>query len=237
MLKTLPVNSQKMLLILFVSSKSSETQTQLLKPLFRLLSHFNTTPDEYSVIFTSGATAALKLIAENFSYGPHGKLVYLQDNHTSVLGMRSYSKKNTCIKFNEAFQILSNKIQITRQNTQAGNSLFVFPAQSNFSGVKYPLSWIETVKNGALGSECVWYVALDAASFAPTEVLDLAKFKPDFVTISFCKIFGYPTGLGALIVKNKSCEVLEKRYYGGGTVFMTQTIGNEVVMRDVIHER
>lgn len=37
-------------------------------PFFRILQHFNTTSNEYSVIFTSGATEALKAVAENFEF-------------------------------------------------------------------------------------------------------------------------------------------------------------------------
>lgn len=37
-------------------------------PSFRILQHFNTTSNEYSVIFTSGATEALKVVAENFEF-------------------------------------------------------------------------------------------------------------------------------------------------------------------------
>ena len=40
---------------------------------------------------------------------------------------------------------------------------------------------------------------LDAAAFAPTNRLDLAAWHPDFVPLSFYKMFGYPTGVGALI--------------------------------------
>ena len=119
-----------------------------------------------------------------------------------------------------------------------GNSLFVFPAQSNFNGRKYPLSWIEKVqshhlktsdqhrflewyKNCRTGPEHSgeipensgkipenfqqlkgdrqWYVGLDAASFVSTSHLDLSQVKPDFVTLSFYKIFGFPTGLGKVV--------------------------------------
>ncbi|KAG7190809.1 hypothetical protein KM043_006879 [Ampulex compressa] len=38
---------------------------------YRILSHFHTSPEEYSVIFTSGATASLKLVAETFSFKQH----------------------------------------------------------------------------------------------------------------------------------------------------------------------
>ena len=65
------------------------------------------------------------------------------------------------------------------------------------------------------------FVLLDAAKFAATSPLDLNVLtNVDFVSISFYKIFGFPTGLGALIVKNKSAHILGKckKYFGGGTV-------------------
>ncbi|GCB62050.1 hypothetical protein scyTo_0014432, partial [Scyliorhinus torazame] len=36
---------------------------------YRILQHFNTSPEEYTIIFTSGSTAALKLVAETRSQG------------------------------------------------------------------------------------------------------------------------------------------------------------------------
>ncbi|KAI1902016.1 hypothetical protein AGOR_G00040370 [Albula goreensis] len=35
---------------------------------YRILQHFNTSPEEYTVVFTSGSTAALKLVAESFPW-------------------------------------------------------------------------------------------------------------------------------------------------------------------------
>nr|POE73152.1 molybdenum cofactor sulfurase [Quercus suber] len=45
-------------------------------------------------------------------------------------------------------------------------------------------------------------VLVDAAKGCATEPPDLSKYPVDFVVISFYKIFGYPTGLGALIARN-----------------------------------
>ncbi|KAF8412741.1 hypothetical protein HHK36_000710 [Tetracentron sinense] len=47
-----------------------------------------------------------------------------------------------------------------------------------------------------------WKVLIDAAKGCATQPPDLASFPADFVVISFYKIFGYPTGLGALLVRN-----------------------------------
>ena len=65
-----------------------------------------------------------------------------------------------------------------------------------------------------------WYVLLDAASYVSTNQLDLQSVQPDFVSVSFYKIFGYPTGIGALLVKRSALNVLTKKYFGGGTVDM-----------------
>jgi molybdenum cofactor sulfurtransferase len=71
------------------------------------------------------------------------------------------------------------------------NNLFAFPAQSNYSGVKHSLDLIEQAHRKGLD------VLLDAAAYVPTNSLDLGAVKPEFVAISFYKMFGYPTGIGA----------------------------------------
>ena len=58
---------------------------------YRVLNFFGTSSDEYTVIFTSGATEAIRKVGETFSYGRSGLLCYLNDNHTSVLGVREYA--------------------------------------------------------------------------------------------------------------------------------------------------
>lgn len=61
-------------------------------------------------------------------------------------------------------------------------------------------------------------VVLDAAAFVPTNPLNLAAINPDFVCLSFYKIFGYPTGIGALLIRKSIANELQKGYWGGGTV-------------------
>ncbi|XP_026825788.1 molybdenum cofactor sulfurase isoform X2 [Ooceraea biroi] len=224
---------------------------------YRILSHFNTSPDEYSVIFTSGATASLKIVAEGFRFAESddngtehvGDFVYVQDNHTSVLGMRDVvaarGTEVTCLGHDRAFQVF-NQYSIPRDSDEErrtnGNSLFVYSAQCNFSGLKYPLKWIRDTHMGALSAVASkpstrWYVLLDAAGFAPTNNLDLSIFKPDFVCLSFYKMFGYPTGIGALLVKNSSSGLLEKVYYGGGTVDVALSSEMFHKKRQALHQR
>ena len=97
----------------------------------------------------------------------------------------------------------------------AGGGLFAFPAQSNVSGVRHSLSLV--AKAQRLG----WDVLLDAAAFVPTSKLDLSVVRPQFVSLSFYKMFGYPTGLGALLVRKDAFLKLAKRWYAGGNITLS----------------
>ena len=59
---------------------------------------------------------------------------------------------------------------------------------------------------------------LDAAAFVPTNRLDLRAVTPDFVAVSFYKMFGYPTGVGCLLIRNAALAKLRRPWFAGGTV-------------------
>lgn len=102
-------------------------------------------------------------------------------------------------------------------------NLFAFPAESNFSGNLYNLDMIRIAKTGAYSARKIkkgkWFVLLDAAKYVSTNKLDLSVYSPDFVTLSFYKMFGFPTGIGALLVKKNIC--LTETYFAGGTGIQT----------------
>ncbi|XP_022082734.1 molybdenum cofactor sulfurase-like isoform X2 [Acanthaster planci] len=305
---------------------SSKLSTDTIEQVrYRILQHFNTSPEFHSVIFTAGCTAALKLLADNFDWACHnhlsqleettpkssssqspenpevqsclkqlgnvsqlsytsvlpenlnqysyqvisnssqdkvqlmcsqhamqkhlsqntmrkaGLFCYLLDNHTSVVGMREIAKSKGvdvfCITYQDikgntdilirmsgkCFQELCSSCNhpencfVVKEGPR--NCLFAYPAQSNFSGVKYPLELAsEVISSSDLSPLDHWAVVLDAASLVSTSPLDLSECEADFIAISFYKMFGFPTGLGALIVRNDSAHFLHKSYFGGGTV-------------------
>lgn len=82
-------------------------------------------------------------------------------------------------------------------------------------------------------------VVLDAASYVSTSPLDLSSplTTPHFVTLSFYKLFGFPTGLGALLVRKDCAGLLSKAYYGGGTVKATDSWSRFHVTKDRLHSR
>ena len=63
-----------------------------------------------------------------------------------------------------------------------------------------------------------YHVLLDAAAYVPSSPLSLTDVPADFVAISFYKMFGYPTGVGALLVRREALALLDRAYFCGGTV-------------------
>jgi selenocysteine lyase/cysteine desulfurase len=183
-----------------------------------VLDYFNANPDEYILAFTANASGALKLVGESFPFAPDGHLLLTFDNHNSVNGIREFARaKGAAIDYAPllppSLRLDRERLEIMLGQADPGReNLFAFPAQSNVSGVKHPLDLVTNAQ--AKG----WRVLLDAAAFVPTNRLDLAAVQPDFVTLSFYKMFGYPTGVGALFIRRSVFRNLQRPWFAGGTV-------------------
>lgn len=183
-----------------------------------VLTYFNASPEEYIAIFTPNATGALRLVGESYPFGPGDNYLLTFDNHNSVNGIREFARskhaKVTYIPVTPSnMRVEADALAAGLDMARAGgHNLFAFPAQSNFSGVQHPLEWIAQAQ--AKG----WDVLLDAAAFVPSNRLDLSQWRPDFVALSFYKIFGYPTGVGCLIARKSAMRKLHRPWYSGGTI-------------------
>jgi len=196
-----------------------------------ILKFFHADPNEYLVIFTSNASSALKLVGESYPF-PGGRYLLTFDNHNSVNGIREFAHARGAevtyipIALPE-MRVVDSMLDEQLANPNPGaNNLFAYPAQSNFSSVQHPLDWIG--KAQARG----WDVILDAAAFVPTNQLDLSMVKPDFVPISFYKMFGYPTGLGALIARKSALARLHRPWFAGGTITVASVQGGKYYLAD-----
>jgi molybdenum cofactor sulfurtransferase len=189
-----------------------------------VLKYFNASQDEYMVIFTQNSTGALKLIGESYPFEPGDQYLLTFDNHNSVNGIREFARaKGAVVTYIPVLlpDLRADEAQLLQalETAQPGrNNLFAYPAQSNFTGVQHPLEWIELAQ--AKG----WDVLLDAASFVPTNRLDLSIWRPDFVDISFYKIFGYPTGVGCLLARKTAAQKLRRPWYSGGTITFSSVV-------------
>jgi len=227
------------------SSHPSMTSTRIVEETERaILKHMNGDAHEYMVIFAPNASGATRLLAEFYEFGHTSRdvLAICADNHNSVHGIREEAlrkgasvvytplemdtlhmdAKRTNSIIEGAFDVADCFVRSKRSLRSRlcgcrkgdGRKLFAYPLQSNVSGVKHSLDWIEKAHNQD------WDVFVDAAAFMPTNFLDLSKYKPDFIAMSFYKMFGHPTGVGALIVKRSKFDRLARNHgwFAGGTI-------------------
>jgi selenocysteine lyase/cysteine desulfurase len=177
------------------------------------------------VIFTPNASGALKLVGEAYPFAPGGRFLPAFDNHNSVNGIREFARAKGAevtyiptVRPELRFDADALNAELDRLQPDTFN-LFAYPAQSNFTGVQHSLDWIEIAH--AKG----WDVLLDAAAFVPTNRLDLGKWKPDFVPVSFYKMFGYPTGVGCLLARKEALAKMKRPWFAGGTISITSVQG------------
>ncbi|KAE8551367.1 hypothetical protein EYB25_005252 [Talaromyces marneffei] len=217
----------------------------------QVLEFFHADPEDFDVVFVANATAAIKLVAycfqeKGFWYGYH------TDAHTSLVGVRELADKGFyCFSSDKEMNqwIESPKLgeddelyppvevgQDTNVNgriiDKGVNKLVGYPAQSNMNGHRTPKQWAKRLRQKSYTTSGGLYTLLDAAAYCSSAQLDLSDpdAAPDFISVSFYKIFGMPD-LGALIVRKKSSDILTSRqYFGGGTV-------NMVTVSDYFHAK
>lgn len=214
------------------SNPTSQAATRLVEHAREyVLKFFNADPDEYLAIFTNNASGALKLIGESYPFS-NGRYLLTFDNHNSVNGIREFAHARGASVTYIPVALPDMRVDASQlslelsQPSKSGHNLFAFPAQSNFSSVKHPLEWIEEAHQHG------WDVILDAAAFVPTSRLDLSEVKPDFVPISFYKMFGYPTGLGVLLARKEALAKLHRPWFAGGTITVASVQGDKYYMAD-----
>ncbi|MFK2931847.1 aminotransferase class V-fold PLP-dependent enzyme [Dyella agri] len=180
------------------------------------LAFFDADPDIYDVCFTANATAAIKLVAESYRFSLRRGLILAADNHNSVNGMREFARRAqapiSVLPLDTELRLDRGSANLRACVDRQGGGLFAFPQQSNFSGVLHDLSLVEEAQ--ALGCD----VLVDAAAAGPSGALSLREHSADFVVCSFYKLFGLPTGVGALIAKRSALRHLQRPWFSGGTV-------------------
>src|SRR5579864_6411631 len=213
------------------SNPASRESTRLLERCGRRVLHFfGAAADEYAVIFTPNASHAPKLVGESYPFAPGDRFLLTFDNHNSVNGIREFDRARgarTIYLPMTPPELRVDEATVERALAEADadrHNLFAYPAQSNFSGVQHPLEWI--AKAQARG----WDVLLDAAAFVPTNTLDLSRWQPDFVALSFYKMFGYPTGVGALVARKPALARLHRPWFAGGTINVASVQADRFVL-------
>ena len=195
-------------------SVASRTSTALVeRARAAVLRFLDADSEQYDVCFTANASGALRLGSEAYPFGRDSQLVLAADNHNSVNGMRTYARAAGAtvrvMPLDAELRLIEGALGSERAMAP---SLVAFPAQSNFSGVRHPLSLVERAHERGFD------VVLDAAGFLPTSALSLRTIPADFVALSLYKIVGYPSGVGALVARRDALAKLRRPSFSGGTV-------------------
>jgi molybdenum cofactor sulfurtransferase len=213
------------------ASPTSDTTTQAVERVRRrVLAYFNAPAELYTVVFTLNATGAIKHVGECFPFAARSRCLLTADNHNSVNGIREFAERRGADVQYVSLTMPDLRIDraalgacLAQADPHVAN-LFAYPAQSNFSGVKHPLEFVREAQDQG------WRVLLDAAAFVPTNRLDVARVRPDFVSVSFYKMFGYPTGVGCLIARTEALAALRRPWFAGGTVNFASVRGRTHIL-------
>ncbi|EJD36708.1 PLP-dependent transferase [Auricularia subglabra TFB-10046 SS5] len=211
------------------SSKLSASHAQVARA--AVLRFFDADTNEYAVIFTQNASTALKLVGESYPFTTGSSLVLGVDAHNSVHGIRVFAERQGAdVRYFSCGQgggvdmasLRENLIRMVPRDAAPAHSLLVLTGQSNVTGAKAPLEQILPEARAA-----GVHVLLDAAALAPTSRISLRRTPVDAMAVSFYKMFGYPTGVGALIARRGLLRnVMRKAWFAGGTVDVVQVPGS-----------
>ncbi|KAG5219684.1 Molybdenum cofactor sulfurase [Salix suchowensis] len=190
-------------------------------------------PPEYTVVFTANATAALKLVGEAYPFAAGGCYVLSADSHKACMAFANMPLTGEPVS--AIFLLLQQEAWIPQRqrprSKETAPCLFALTGQSNITNAKNSLSLIEYA--ASLG----YHTLLDAAALVPTSVFSLSETPVDAMVVSFYKMFGFPTGVGALVVKKSFLAQLERPWFAGGNVDVVQVPGNIVTRSHHLHER
>lgn len=163
--------------------------------------------DTDEIVFTSGATDSLNMVANGLELNSGDCVVVTQmDHHSNILPWMAQGCKVEMVK------VVDGKLDLNHLNTllKKHPKVVAFPAVSNVLGVVNPVDIIAEMahEKGAM-------VVVDAAQSAPNIPTDVRHSDIDFLAFSGHKLHG-PTGVGVLYVRKDNFERLKPSRYGGG---------------------
>jgi len=169
------------------------------------------------IVFTSGATDGINLLADAFALGelkPGDRVLATEMEHNSNLlpwleACRRTGAALELVKVTEAGEL---DLEDLRRKLEDRPKLLAVAAVSNVLGTVNPLEEIVSLAHDA---DCA--VAVDAAQAMRHGLADVKTLDCDFLCFSAHKLMG-PTGVGVLYGKARWLERLPASRWGGGMV-------------------
>jgi molybdenum cofactor sulfurtransferase len=157
-------------------------------------------------------------VAESYPFGPGGTYLLSYDNHNSVNGIREFARARGAdvvyapvrppdLRLDDARCSACS----TRPAAAPRGSSRSRPSRTSRACCTRSRGW--SAPAGGAGTCC--------STPPPSRrlpALDLGAVRPDFVSLSFYKMFGYPTGVGALLARREALRRLQRPWFAGGTI-------------------
>lgn len=183
----------------------------------------NAAPEQ--IIFTSGCTESLNLVALSLAEGltlatsdnlrsGDEILISIYNHHSNLVPWQQLAKK-TGAKLQFFYDIAKTKgdntsIPVFSELLSPKTKLVIIPHTSNVTGERLPVEKITKLAH-LVGAQ----VVCDAAQAVVHEKLDVKKLDVDFLAFSGHKMYA-STGVGVLYVKNP--ELFTPVFFGGGAI-------------------
>lgn len=187
-------------------------------------------PDSHSVVFTSGTTESINLIA--YSWGlknlkeTDSVLITEMEHHSNIIPWQLITKKtNSSLNYIPLNNNGTLNTESINDEILSSTKIISISHQSNVFGTINPIkNIINKVKDmGVL-------TLIDGAQAVPHLEVDLSELDPDFYVFSGHKMLG-PTGVGVLVGRTALLEEMDP-FMGGGEminkVSMQEATWNEI---------
>lgn len=166
------------------------------------------------VIFTSGTTSALNMVAssyggDNLSEGDEIVITYME-HHSNIIPWQQAAKRaGAVLKYVPLQEDGSISLEDVRKTVTSNTKIVSIMMVSNVLGVMNPIKDIARIahENGAI-------MVVDGAQAAPHMKVDVQDLDCDFLAFSGHKMCG-PTGIGVLYGKKQLLENMEPVLFGG----------------------
>jgi len=196
----------------------SEEASELYENARKNVSAFLGTPRPKELVFTSGSTESLNLVA--FGWGLKNLkpkdviLVSDAEHHSNLVPWQEVGQKTGAkLELFSASQAVDGDIlPFLKEKMSDRVKIISLPHASNVTGVIVDIKAVvkEAKKVGAL-------VCVDGAQAAPHLKVDVKSLGCDFYAVSAHKMLG-PTGIGALWAKEALLESMDPIMFGGGMI-------------------
>jgi cysteine desulfurase/selenocysteine lyase len=178
----------------------------------KIAKFINANPEE--IIFTSGTTHGLNLLAYTLQFSKGDNIVLTRlEHHANLIPWQTVAKCTGAeLRFIELTPEHEIDLQSAKKLIDKNTKLVSFTALSNTLGTKVN---VEKIVQHAKKVNAITIV--DAAQLVSHEPIDVKKIDCDFLVFSGHKMYG-PTGIGVLYGKKELLEKLDPFFYGGDMV-------------------